>query len=128
MGFQIKTSDKYLLVVFCYFFFAAIVNQTYYSIILKNFKELIPNIFNYFGCEESGYDANNPCDRTQFEYEVEYVFTIFSHITISLWSITLLMFAFNMHAKKHDDKRLLNITDRHALAKSIKEYFFLYSP
>ena len=126
MRFQIKTSEKYLLLFFCYFMFAAILNQYYYSILLTNFAKLIPDIFNYFGCEENGHDPKNPCDRSKFEFQFVYVLTIFAHITISLLSVILLLFVLNIHASLHEEKKKCRVNSHLSIVSNIKQCLFLY--
>ena len=96
----------------------------YYSITLKNISKLIPAIFEYFSCEEFGHNPAYPCDQSHYTHNIQYILTIFSHNTISLISVNILLFILHIEANIHADKKVRNVS---SIADGICHYIMMYS-
>ena len=102
----------------------AIFNQIYFSILFANIPKSIGAMFDYFACEEPGYNPEKPCDQSQYEHKSLYFFLILSHISVSLFPVSILMFLANVHVQVHKDKKIYHYKNCTSLVSDIFRSLF----
>ena len=81
------------------------LNEIFLSILFSYIPNTVGAIFDYFSCEETGYDHESPCDRSGFEHRSVYVLSILSQVSISLFPTYILLFMWNVHSQTHGNMK-----------------------
>ena len=88
-------AERKILIVLCYYVVVASVSLTQYTVVVRNLDAFETQLEEYFICELSGYDPNNPCDRNKFRQLSSPGVTATTFVLLGLFPLFNLIYALN---------------------------------
>ena len=92
-SFVFGTTEKKLLIVFCYYLVTAVISLTASTMGTRNASQSVRNFQDYFFCEQGGYNPDNPCTRSGIEDLTYPSINTFSYMLLSLLPAANLLYA-----------------------------------
>lgn len=99
-SFSISTTEKKLLIIFCYYVISTVVELTAFSEFIRRSALFFSALNEYFICELKGHDPLNPCDRGKFEDVYSEIPVILSYGTRGLLPLFNMIFVVNFATLK----------------------------
>ncbi len=67
--FKLTTAEKKLIFVFAYYVVFAVLTLVYYSLTYSNLDNFLDAVTEYFKCEATGHNPDNPCPKSYEQYK-----------------------------------------------------------
>ena len=92
----LSTPERKILIILTYYVVLSVFSLTAFTINSINATNFISSLFRYFACEESGYNSEMPCDRSQFTQFGYPGITAVAGILFSLFPVVNLVYVVNI--------------------------------
>ena len=99
-------AERKILIIFCYYVLLVVIALIAFTVITRNIGQFAAAVADYWQCELTGVDPENPCDelRASLEGLSFPVLTSFSYILLGISPAVHLVFAVNISELKQKFK------------------------
>ena len=110
----------------CYYILLAVIEAAIFTIVARNSELFAARLRDYFFCEQSGHDPNNPCDRKSFSEISHPNLTVTALVLHGILPVVFMVYAINIKELKERFNSCLRKTK--VVSKSTKKIFSSLSP
>ena len=104
--FKISTAERKILIIFCYYVLVVEIALIAFTASTRNVVQVAAAVADYWRCELTGVDPENPCDelRASLEGHQFPILTLFGHIFLWISPAVNLIFVVNISELKQKFK------------------------
>lgn len=117
----LSTTEKKLLILFCYYVISTVVELTTFSDGVRKSAIFRSALRKYFACEIKGHNPLDPCDREKFESVYSEVPVILAYGTRGFLPLFNVIFVVNFHKLKEKFPWLFCVKNRSSASKITHE-------
>ena len=93
---MIGTAERKLLIILCYYVLLVAISLTAFTVTLRRSGLYFTALLEYWRCETTGVDPENPCNRASFEEQTYPGLTTLAYVLLWTFPAVNLIFAVNI--------------------------------
>ena len=122
---KLSAAGRTVLIVICFYVFSGLITLTNHMFTLRNSGLLVYARLQYWQCEATGVDPENPCNRAPFEEQTHPALTTLAYVLLWIFPAVNLIFAVNISELKEKFKTWRGQTAKRSLSSETNTTYTL---